>query len=72
MSIRNSRFVVVPDMVNYQYMLMIQDYIWWMENERDILNWMVDNLPNGIEHQQGMAITFDNEQDRLMMLLRWG
>jgi hypothetical protein len=72
MSIRNSRFVVVPDMVNYQYMLMIQDYMWWTDNERDILNWMVDNLPNGIEHQQGMAITFDNEQDRLMFLLRWG
>lgn len=52
-------------------MLMIEDYVWWMDNERDILNWMVDNLPRGIEHQQGMVLTFDNDYDRILFLMRW-
>lgn len=53
------------------YLLMIQDYMWWTENEREILNWMADNLPRGIEHQQGMVLSFDTEKQRMMFLLRW-
>ena len=54
------------------YGLMIEDYAWWMDNERDILNWMVDNLPKGIEHQQGMFIYLPTDQDRVIFLLKWG
>lgn len=53
------------------HLLVIEDYMWWTDNERAILNWMADNLPRGIEHQQGMILTFDTEQDRMMFLLRW-
>lgn len=70
MAIRNSRFVATP--ANGQSILLISDFAWWETNEREILNWMVDNLPRGIEHQQGVVISFDNEQDRLMFLMRWG
>lgn len=75
------RFQLVPGSMNYgfpdreglgSYGLMIEDFVWWMDNERDILNWMVDNLPNGIEHQQGMFVYLPTEQDRLMFLLKWG
>lgn len=52
-------------------LLMIVDYMWWTENEREILNWMEDNLPNGIDHQQGMVLTFDSEKQRMMFLLKW-
>lgn len=52
--------------------LIIEDFIWWMDNERDVLNWMVDGLPRGIEHQEGMTISFDSQQERIMFLLRWG
>jgi hypothetical protein len=52
--------------------LIIEDFVWWMDNERDILNWMVDGLPRGIEHQEGMTISFDSQQERIMFLLRWG
>ena len=65
----SNRFV--PYTLHHQFGLMIQDYVWWMDNERNILNWMVDHLPQGIEHQQGMTITFDTDQDRMMFLLRW-
>jgi len=40
------RFQLVPGIMNYgsgehglgTYGLMIEDYVWWMDNERDILN----------------------------------
>lgn len=53
------------------WLLMIVDYMWWTDNEREILNWMNDNLPRGIDHQQGMVLTFDSDQQRIMFLLRW-
>ena len=64
-----SRFI--PYDLHHTHGLMIQDYMWWTENEREILNWMAANLSNGIDHQLGMTITFDTEQDRTMFLLRW-
>ena len=70
MNFTSNHFVVAG--FNGSSILMIQDFAWWMDNEREILNWMVDHLPRGIEHQEGMVLTFDNEQDRLMFLLRWG
>jgi hypothetical protein len=64
-----SRFV--PYTLHHRTGLMIQDYMWWHENEREILNWMAEHLPRGIEHQQGMTITFDTDKDRMIFLLRW-
>jgi hypothetical protein len=61
----------VPYNLHYKSGLMIQDYAWWHDNEREILNWMAEHLPRGIEHQQGMTVTFDTDQDRMMFLLRW-
>ena len=52
-------------------MLFIEDYAWWMQNEKDIVMWMDDHLPRGRDQQQGMVITFDNEQQRLVFMLRW-
>ena len=64
-----SRFV--PYDLHHKHGLMIQDYMWWTANEREILNWMESNLPNGIDHQAGMTVTFDTDQQRMMFLLRW-
>jgi hypothetical protein len=50
---------------------MISDYVWWSDNEREILNWMAAHMPRGIEHQQGMTVEFDSEQDQLLFMLRW-
>ena len=76
------RFQLVPGVMSFgntqlthsvgNYGLMIEDYVWWMDNERDILNWMVDHLPKGIEHQQGMMVYFPTDQDRIVFLLKWG
>ena len=61
----------VPYNLHYKSGLMIQDYAWWQDNEREIFNWMAEHLPRGIEHQQGMTVSFDTDQDRMMFLLRW-
>lgn len=74
------RFQVVPGLTPYSlkntsvgsYSILIEDYIWWMDNEREILNWMVDHLPEGIDHQQGMVIFFPTDEDRVVFLLKWG
>lgn len=64
-----SRFV--PYELHHKHGLMIQDYMWWHANEREILNWMAEHLPEGIDHQQGMTVTFNSDQDRMLFLLRW-
>ena len=66
---KKNRFV--PYDLHHKHGLMIEDYMWWHANEREILNWMNLNLPNGVDHQQGMTVTFDNDKDRMMFLLRW-
>ena len=66
-----NRFVIVPDPINYRYHLVIEDYSWWHDNHYDITDWMIANLPRGEEHQQGMMLTFDTEEQRTWFLLRW-
>lgn len=70
MNREHGRFVVAGS-DSTPYLLMIADYMWWTNNEREILNWMNDNLPRGIDHQQGMVLTFDSDKQRMMFLLRW-
>jgi hypothetical protein len=55
-----------------QPMLFIIDIQWFMANEREILNWMAENLPGGIEQQQGMTVSFDSERELINFLMRWG
>ena len=57
--------------MNRDIILWIEDYNWWTQNEKDIVLWMDDHLPRGRDHQQGIVIKFDNEQQRLMFMLRW-
>ena len=61
----------VPFTLHYRHGVMVADYQWWHNHEREILNWMAEHLPRGIEHQHGMTVEFDSEQDRTMFLLRW-
>jgi hypothetical protein len=51
---------------------MVVDYMWWADNEREIMNWMQERLPRGIEHLEGMVLVFENDFDRLNFLMKWG
>ena len=55
----------------FQPGLIIIDYNWWSANEQEIHEWMAANLPRGIHHRFGMIVSFENDQDRMMFLLRW-
>ncbi len=66
-----NRFIPARSPLNGDYMVVIEDYVWWVQNERDILDWMKEQLPRGADHQQGMIINFDSEQQRTWFLLKW-
>jgi hypothetical protein len=65
------RFVGGYSPASQQQVLMIADYVWWTNNETAILEWMDTNLPRGRNHQTGMVVSFDNDQDLMMFMLRW-
>ena len=68
---KKNRFLIPPHMMHHKYYLVIEDYAWWHDNHYDITDWMCENLPRGEEHQQGMMLTFDTEEQRAWFLLRW-
>lgn len=66
-----NKFIVVPNLVNYKYCVVIEDYSWWHDHHYDVTEWMEKNLPRGERHAQGMVLDFDTEQQRDWFLLRW-
>lgn len=66
-----NRFIPARSPINGDYMVVIEDYVWWAQNQQAIMAWMTKQLPRGTDHQQGMIITFDSEQDRTWFLLKW-
>lgn len=65
------RFLGGYSPLSKQQILLIADYMWWTANESAILNWMDANLPRGRDHQTGMIVSFDSDQDLLLFMLRW-
>ena len=68
---KKNRFVLGRSPVNGDILLIIEDFTWFSIHNVEIVDWMQDNLPRGANHQQGMVLTFDNEQQRSWFLLRW-
>lgn len=64
-----NRFIPVNSQGDY--LLIIEDYAWWHDNHYDVTDWMREQLPRGEEHQKGMMLSFDNEEQRTWFLLRW-
>lgn len=51
--------------------IVITDYRWWTNNEKEIYAWMDQCLPRGRKHQQGMVVVIEDEADASNFLLRW-
>ena len=66
-----NRFLPANGSINGAVLLIIEDFTWFSIHNEDIVNWMQANLPRGADHQQGMVLTFDNEQQRSWFLLKW-
>lgn len=51
--------------------IIISDYRWWTENEKEIYAWMDECLPKGRRHQEGMVVVIDDPVHASNFLLRW-
>lgn len=71
-NLSQKKFQLLPTLVDGSLCLVIIDVHWWVDNEREVLNWMAEILPRGIDHQEGMVLKFDNDFDRINFLMRWG
>lgn len=66
-----NKFIPARSPIDGGYMLIIEDYAWWHVNHYDVTDWMREHLPHGEDHQAGMIITFDNEEQRTWFMLKW-
>jgi len=66
-----NRFIPARSPLDGDYLLIIEDYAWWHVNHYDVTDWMLAHLPRGEEHQAGMVLTFDSEEQRTWFLLKW-
>ena len=64
------KFIPAMSPVTGALMLIIEDYVHWVSNQKDIEKW-IDEYGSGIR-QTGMVLHFDHDADRTMFLLRWG
>jgi len=67
-----NRFQLMNNPMDSNRCLLVVDYMWWADNEREIMNWMQERLPRGIEHLEGMVLVFENDFDRINFLMKWG
>ena len=64
------RFIAAKSPVDDQLSLIIEDYVYYMQNIQGIEEWM--KMHKTTIKQAGMMIYFENDADRTMFLLRWG
>lgn len=55
--------------LNNRPMLLIADPVFWLANETEIFDWLVNTNIN--YYLDGMLIEFDNAEDKMMFVLRW-
>jgi hypothetical protein len=53
---KKNRFVMGRSPMSRDVLLFIEDYSWWIQNEKDVVMWMDNNLSRGRDHQQGIRI----------------
>jgi hypothetical protein len=71
-NLSQKKFQLLPRLADGNLCLVIVDVSWWVDNEMKVRDWMMEILPRGIYHQEGMVLKFDNDYDRINFLMRWG
>lgn len=64
------KFIPAKSPMDGELMLIIEDYVHWVQNQKAIEAWIEDHGTS--IRQQGMVLHFDHDADRTMFLLRWG
>jgi hypothetical protein len=57
------------DFKNKNSMLLVADYKFYNEKEKDIIVWTEQSLKSF--DRQGMILEFDNDEDRLLFIMKW-
>ena len=65
-----SKFIPAKGPMNGELMLIIEDYVFWTQNQTAIIEW-ISTYGSRIR-QEGMVLHFDHDSDRTMCMLRWG
>ena len=63
------RFIPAKGPLDGELLLIIEDYVYWVQNQTAIESWMFEY--GARIRQQGMVLHFENDSDRTMFLLRW-
>tara|TARA_R110000851_G_scaffold21258_2_gene63861 strand:+ start:3250 stop:3543 length:294 start_codon:yes stop_codon:yes gene_type:complete len=53
------------------YYIIMHDFTWFLNNEKEVTAWMDENLPRGRKHRHGMLIEVPTEADASKFLLKW-
>lgn len=69
MTIPKGRFVVFDQIYGIHRGVVIADFAWWVGVEDQVREWCLDNHIR--TQQQGMVITFDDDESFTMFMLRW-
>jgi hypothetical protein len=57
--------------INGEQTYLIIDYRFWVRNELALFDWLKTHTVHGYDTQQGMTLSFANEQEELLFILRW-
>lgn len=57
--------------INGKQSYIIADYVFWIDNQTALEAWLIANTTAGVKTQEGMILSFANEQEELMFRLRW-
>lgn len=66
------RFIPGLSPTGREPVLIIEDYVWWTLNQKEVKSWMMENLSQGTDCLHGSVITFDNAEQRSWFMLKWG
>ncbi len=58
--------------INNKQVYFIRDYSFWVLHEKELCDWLEANTEAGQDTQEGMVLSFANEEEEIMFILRWG
>ena len=71
MPVKTLSNLVGEHFIPYENSVIIGCVDYWLENEKEIYNWLDKCVEGGRNSHNGMTVTFKSEEDLTLFLLRW-
>ena len=68
---KRPRFVESYDPAIGAVMMVIADVHYYMENEQEIAEWLLENTERGLNTKEGVVLNFANKEEALWFKMRW-